>query len=307
MVLFSKIYSSFPRNEPCPCDSGEKAKNCCLTNNEWNKIPADINPKSPKTNLFNKNCFASVTNDCDSKITDEHYISQSVLKQINKDGNKVKIQGSSWLNDNESKDLPTSSLVTKNLCKRHNEALSPLDSEASRFFEILDSYNNSFKGENYSEEIKVFCGEDLERWLLKTALGILESGQLKNDGQPLKLKLPDNLIKILYGQYNWPKGWGLHISEETITYQSSIGCTPIVDRELNNLIGMKFRINNFVYNLAFKLANDSRKTFGIHRPKTLVFSDGKVKKYIELCWQDKSNQFVVEMFRTKKNDNQALQ
>lgn len=300
MVQFTKIYLSYPRNELCPCESKNKAKDCCLKGNEWDKLPANVVPKSPKTDFENKKCYASVTENCVSKISREHYISQCVLKVINKGGNKVKVKGLSWIPGKDQKSIATANLVASNLCKRHNEALSPLDKEAARFFKTLDSYDKGFKEPNPTEEIKVFCGEDFERWLLKTSIGILQSGQLKNDGEPLKPELNSNIIKILYGQYNWPKGWGLYLAEDKITYLSSFGCVPIIDRDKNKLIGMKFRINNFVYNLAFALREDSREIFGIYRPKTLVFTNGTVKKYIELSWQNKANKHIVELTRSKK-------
>ena len=51
------------------------------------------------------------------------------------------------------------------LCKRHNEALSPLDEEAGRLIETIGNYDRGFNQDNPRTDITVFCGEELEKWM----------------------------------------------------------------------------------------------------------------------------------------------
>jgi ribosome biogenesis protein Tsr3 len=47
------------------------------------------------------------------------------------------VSGLPWLKPDETKILPITQLAGNILCKRHNEALSPLDAMAGRFFTAL--------------------------------------------------------------------------------------------------------------------------------------------------------------------------
>jgi hypothetical protein len=73
--------------------------------------------------------------DCDQKVSREHFLSASVLSQLY--GNEVMLQGVPWLASDEKKAFAINSLTANILCRRHNEALAPLDAMAGRFFSAV--------------------------------------------------------------------------------------------------------------------------------------------------------------------------
>ena len=70
-------------------------------------------------------CYAHRVGGCEGKMSREHPLSDSVLRQI---GDTISIQGFPWLGQGERKNLPVSALAARMLCKGHNSKLSPLDS-----------------------------------------------------------------------------------------------------------------------------------------------------------------------------------
>jgi len=295
MSLLSSIYTSYPRNNPCPCESNKKAKNCCLKTNTWNKFPSDITPKNALDGIENVKCYAKQTKNCCEKISGEHYISKNVLEIVNDNKGRIPIEGVTWIPVGESRVLPTKNLVSNILCKRHNEALSPLDAEAGKLIKTIGSYDNDFNATIPKDEIKVLCGEDIERWMLKTTCGLVKGGHLGKDGIPLKAEVKDIWIDILYGKISWPNSWGLYVSTstETIHHSKLFGFLPMTHPTTHELIAVDMLINNFKFYLL--LGNpDNPAAVGIHRPRTLIFKQNNVQKYIELSWQDKSlDKFIL--------------
>lgn len=92
----------------------------------------DTKPKGPKTNYAHAKCYAGVLNDCCKTISKEHYISKAVMDLM---GDMVKVTSPRLGFD--AKELPPKAIAANILCKRHNEALSPLDQVAKRFFSNL--------------------------------------------------------------------------------------------------------------------------------------------------------------------------
>lgn len=122
-------------------------------------------PPRPATGVANEKCYASSLRDCCDTISKEHYISESLLKEL---GALLRVT-SPRLNF-EQKELRPANLTAKILCKRHNEALSGLDSKARDYFKCLkhsEARLESGGGTDY------FNGYDFERWLLKVLCGFI--------------------------------------------------------------------------------------------------------------------------------------
>jgi hypothetical protein len=155
-------------------------------------------------------CYANALGNCSTNISREHFISEAVLKQQEIEGG-VTAFGFSFLGD-QSKPMPINGMAAKILCEAHNNALSPLDSEAGRLFKYsLDIALNYHQ----ASPICIFSGEDIELWLLKTLLGIFYSDQiqvLSFDGlSRQKYEIDSSLVQILFQQREWPKLWGLYV------------------------------------------------------------------------------------------------
>jgi hypothetical protein len=133
------IGDRYPFVRPCPCGSGASAHACCYSATEaWRKTPTSLTPSGPTTGTSNPRCYMRSTQNCSSRTSREHYISRNVLAAMEKEGTS-KISGAPWQSPREVRIVPTASLVSKLLCKRHNESLSSLDSEAGRL--IKDDRN----------------------------------------------------------------------------------------------------------------------------------------------------------------------
>ena len=84
-------------------------------------LPADGQPE--------EKCYANILKNCAGGISREHYISENVLSHFP----SISSKGVPWL-AHKIIDLSTEALVTKCLCQRHNNHLSPLDEIAGWFF-----------------------------------------------------------------------------------------------------------------------------------------------------------------------------
>jgi hypothetical protein len=92
------------------------------------------------------------------------------------------------------------------LCKRHNQALSPLDAVATAFFGF-------FTAEWSGDAIEVFLtrGYDLERWMLKTLCGLVASGNATPKAKRLPTWTPPpEWLEILFGSADVGAPAGLH-------------------------------------------------------------------------------------------------
>src|SRR5262249_13219652 len=126
---------------PCPCGSGRAIEECHLDFDGRLRIHLpSLRPPGPQTNFSHASCYLRGTHDCSNKISREHYISKAVLEQL---GRVVRISGASWQPSGKPFETAPNSLTAKILCRRHNATLSPLDTEAGRFFsELTDALSD---------------------------------------------------------------------------------------------------------------------------------------------------------------------
>ena len=79
----------FNKYDLCPCNSGKKAKFCCLEANKWNKKPTILKIKNLDSKYSNDKCYAKKIENCSSKISREHVISKNILEDLELN-NKIK-------------------------------------------------------------------------------------------------------------------------------------------------------------------------------------------------------------------------
>lgn len=277
----------------CPCESGKLIKDCCLRPKGILR-PKPFIPKipDPKTGIKNLRCYAAEFANCSEKISGEHYISHSILKELSDDGITVEIEGLSWLND-EKKKLPTKRLESNILCKRHNEAFSGFDSIAKRFFLSIDRIDKEYGADIADSEDRVFLfnGHDIERWMLKTLCGLVCSGGASSQSAPIIGWTPSHQwLKILFGQERFPNKWGIYFS-------GNIGEVNITNRGFafnaisNDNLGVYGSITTlngkrFILAMETPPADKEGTTLAgyIYRPNELVMTNGKSKKVIKFGW-----------------------
>ena len=237
----------FDPYELCPCESGLKAKFCCLEPGKtWNKKPSTIREET-STGYQHQKCYASPTKNCSTKISSEHYFSNNILEVL--EHNKtVKIGGLPWLEKDSFNLLSRKALVSNILCKTHNEMLSVFDTEMGRFYRTLLEFDEDFNSENPKNEIKIFCGEDLERWMLKTVCNLIASNQIAEKGKVKTLLVKEDYIDILYNDNPFPNKWGLYFSPANQKVQKFNSLYVIPKSHEKELKAAEFGINNFKFN-----------------------------------------------------------
>ena len=230
------------------------------------------------------------THDCDQQISGEHFISASVLSHLG--GSNVKLHGVPWLAADETKNLPIAKLRANILCKRHNEGFAGLDAMAGTFFTALKLMQDDvFDKRTLSRRWKwfLFSGEELELWLLKTAVGLFHSGSFAKD----RKKLSDNqtinpaCYDILYGGV-LPTPCGLYVEPIQISEQvNQIQWQPASDVGGERMVGLRMNYLSFALVLLF----DPASTYGLdatgsgtYRPSYLIVRNDRRTHTVMLTW-----------------------
>jgi hypothetical protein len=157
-------------------------------------------PPGPRTGLVTPKCYAAALVDCDGNPTNaEHYMSLSLLNRF---GARFFVEGVPWLDS--PRELTASTMVARVLCRRHNNALSPLDTMMGNFYDVLAGAR-----EGREVGVHLFEGEDFERWALKVLLGRTASGNVRwHNGSKERPEIPLLYLRILFGEEDMPDGCG---------------------------------------------------------------------------------------------------
>ena len=238
-----------------------------------------------KNGLANARCYLRSRKGCCQKISGEHYISDALLNRLEKQNKTIDVYGLSWLPKKKLKSIGKKRLVANILCSNHNSLMSPLDSCVIDLVEALESINKGLTGKNKASLKRSVNGRELEQWLLKTLIGLIESeNMLANRTDPFVYE--SKLIELICNpNKKWPSAWGLYISvsDEKIYYSSSFEIRPLFDPTTNRIKAILIKFNGF--QMALLLGRpDSPSSFGVHRPQKLTFSDGEVFSEINIIW-----------------------
>lgn len=261
------VFSQSP-TAPCPCGSNRPAAECCLTPAGLYRAPVNTSPKPSRTGLSVDKCYASCLGDCGGSLSREHYISESILRDLNQ-GKQLAVKGFPWLeNPNEFKSLSPAALTARILCERHNSALSPLDTVAgSLFTEILSPD---------APRLRLFNGHDIERWLLKVLCGITVSRN--HGGGPAVI--PHELISILFSGSDFVGARGLYICRDAghrFMRGREVSCQTIT-RSTGEVSGIGVHVGGIECILSLS-GFASRRFDGrqfVHRPLELKFGDHSI-------------------------------
>ena len=181
-----------PPEDDCPCGSHRQATRCHRANDgSWIAEPPPPLLTGPHTGYANPGCYARASKDCDEELTREHFITDDVLGAISADGKVVVVEGAAWQDKTERrKTIGRASLSRKMLCRRHNNALSPLNKMAAEFFRhFLEDHLDIFKylgnddRDSFPRGFTTVSGPYIELWMLKVIWGAIEAGAIEVDGQ----------------------------------------------------------------------------------------------------------------------------
>jgi hypothetical protein len=220
------------------------------------------------------------------------------LRQLGCDTNIIDVFGLAF-QQSQPQSISISSLTKKMLCENHNNLLSPLDDAAGRFFEVSLRIIENFQ---QAPAISLFAGEDIELWLLKTLIGIIESGQSSvytDTGlEKSTFTLDPVCSKILFQKSPWPAGWGVHVDRGISPSNGHFLVTPNV--EDNKVTGAHFRVcgkqfflnlgARHIYNPPYDIIRPIGSQSRLFRPTILSHLRGNDSRQIVLTWEGLSKQ-----------------
>jgi hypothetical protein len=261
----------------------------------WFCAPSRVTPPLPRTGYAHPKCYARQLLDCSAKISLEHVISNDVLQELKHDG-KVKIANvrpRAWkvAERNSFALRGPKELRAPILCVRHNNALWAVDSAAGRLNRVLARFDTEMRAPAVAEEIVLFSGADIERWILKTAVGLAVAGQI-----PHQIDI-ETAVPMLFGESDFAPMRGLYFSTtagERVYHSGSVGFDPLTDPRTNTIVAFRAIVRGFTFTLMLGRP-DAPHAWGTYRPRTLVFrsADGIARKFLELSWPDPSLQGYV--------------
>ncbi|MCC6653323.1 MAG: hypothetical protein IT348_19385 [Candidatus Eisenbacteria bacterium] len=212
----------------CPCGSGKAAIGCCVTERGFRKPPEVTSPPPPVTGIGQPGCYAASTLNCGGGLSREHYLSKALLEYLNMNGD-LKVGGMPWLDAGALRPVAPNALAARVLCRRHNEALSRLDSIAVKFFRALGHIEHT---RPQKRTCFLRCGHDLERWLLKLLCGVTASMDMIGDAS-VDSSLPGSWPSILFGTSDFDSMQGLYMCIEkgySSTKPGGVCIQPITGR-----------------------------------------------------------------------------
>jgi len=212
-----------------------------------------------------------------------------VLAQL---GSSITISGAPWLAPGQSMNLAIDNLTSKILCKRHNEALSPLDAEAGHFFRSLAKALADLERTSTSRKpnFHLASGTALELWMLKVACGVYFSIAAKDNVRLAETHTID-LMKIsrAFCEGIWDDRGGLYFKGpygSAMTTAWSVVVSPLSDDTAKMFSGVRIALLGLELELLFDTtnANPGPWTAVTRRPSELIFENKNREHHLILTW-----------------------
>lgn len=230
-------------------------------------------------------CYLAHTNGCDSKITGEHCISHTLLNKIERQNKTINILGLSWLPKDHWTSVGKKSLVSNVLCSTHNSNLSPLDDSIGGLVDAIYRIDVEYQRQDPDGLHFKIDGSYVERWLLKTILGLVHSGQIKQPSGELFKTKPACANLLCVPHARWPHGWGLYVATPStkVHHSSSFELVPKHQPESGELLALGLKFNGI--EMHFLMGKpDQPQAFGVLRPCAFIFKKNSVVSKVELSW-----------------------
>jgi hypothetical protein len=209
-----------------------------------------------------------------------------------------------WQQPSASQDLSTEALTANILCERHNNALSPLDSEAELLFRNLTEIFSHQHARSLSTK-DTYClvsGDNIELWMLKSACGLYYSVASDQRTKP-SATLSINLEKVHSAlfKHKWDAGAGLYLN-------ATIGDTALISGNHAGFIplgietrfaGIRVSFHGLELDLIFdaETLNGSAGVGKVFRPGELMFTTGKRLDSVIFTW---ANEIHLKSVRMKR-------
>ena len=243
-------------------------------------MSTNITPPGKKTGFKHPKCFANSDENCSDKISKEHFISRTLLNQIQLN-RTAKIAGLKWQDEETFDVVGLNGLSAKVLCERHNSALAPLDTEIGKFAKTIKEFDGAThpnKGDNF-DSLKIYSGVDVEKWILKFLLGAVASGAFHSK------KTKSECLDILFGRKSWPKDWGLYFATgEKIFHSESFLFEIKTHPDTKVVLAVHFYCRGLPLRLVLGKPGNA-KAIGEWRPNKIFFEGKTCRKELRLDWE----------------------
>jgi hypothetical protein len=276
--------------DPCYCGSDKKVKFCHPIRKRGEIArphASECRPPLPQTGLARSGCYARQLNDCSSEMSGEHLISEVMLNLLAGADGKVIRMGYPWQVEGEFQSLPPSTYKANVLCKRHNNALSPLDSTAGAFFKGILKAPQFLQ--NNDLRVLILSGDDLERWILKTlCTHILVMGKFGKNWEP-----PLEWLEILWSVKPFPPGCGLYFNHEvgqSTPDMAKLALRVLTSPGIAGATGAMVELGPYRFGLAMVPPNPHQTSESVlipkfYRPSDFVISYGNHEVVYSFSWE----------------------
>lgn len=263
---------------------------------------AAIVPSGSTTDPFyaHPRCFAAAMGNCSKTISREHYISHGIYRQIEKTytpGDRLKVGGLPWQPPSGLQEVSSERLTSKVLCKKHNEALSVLDSVGVSFFRAFHQIHDELPGNPNPRRHYLFNGHDIERWMLKTICGVIASGSTTNI--PKTARPPREYLESLFEGEKFPATWGLYLLTDPGERKASGGLSLATLSDGRIVKGLMINIFAFTIILALHAVSERSGLLAhsVNRPDSLHFrhEESQKESTILLGWEMAGDGGTVEI------------
>jgi hypothetical protein len=248
--------------------------------------------------------ISATSSDCSQGISGEHYVSRTVLEQLSEPA--VAIDGVHWLAPGERKVVGINNLTANILCRRHNSALSILDTEAGRFLRMIKDIHASLDRKSLSRKrlISIVSGEALELWVLKIACGLFYSKIASQNRQQIANNhaIEDSIIAEGLFSKRWFPHCGLYMRAglgQRVAGIDAISMAPATSPHEKRYVGIMVTIIGLDFAVFFdpRGANTTQlASEGLHFRPTDVSFRGKLRTHwLILTWPAGVPSRVIEM------------
>jgi hypothetical protein len=202
-------------------------------------------------------------------------------------GGLVTIEGFNWQEQNTTQELPTPTLASRILCKRHNEGLSGLDAMALRLFQRID---NAVRQNEHQDRVFLFHGSDFERWLLKTLCGAVfsrnaQTRAIGTDWNPSPLWLD-----VLFSGAPLPDRWGFYFAGDSADTIDGGFKLRTLSNPNDGVYGARISFDDELFLFLMDAPpEDMTGTYldrYLYRPKEIVLLNGYCENVFRFVWDD---------------------
>jgi len=296
--------------DPCPCGSGRHLVGCCMTPGQglYVQVPSLL-PKPPKTGFSHQGCYLRQTGDCSDHISREHPVSNTILEAM---GVEIEFTGLPGRPRGDVATLSPKSLVSKILCKRHNGALSPLDSAAGRTFRILQEITRDIAPYNQStdtgEKWHLVSGEALELWCLKTLFGLYHGRIATYNGTRLVDThfLDDARLRTALEQRRLPPPCGLYLQAVDggviSDVHEAVSVSPMGSEDGTRVVGVTIGLVGLMFHVMIDPVGvnlDRLREQAIYHPWHMLFRNRFRKHRLVMTWHDRQSVERLSVFGTE--------